>query len=918
MTTVLDALTSANGIPEGVEATLTPSGTRLTWNVYRPTGSLVGKYANQEAALGAASADAIRRQQLGVYRVLPPTRLELNIVGFGVTTVPPPQASGDVWVEQISYSGLETRQVVLSVRRGAASNGAIAVDWALSGFAQGTPAPASGTLNWVAGETGLKSVTVTLGSVTGDQVGAFTLSNARLVTGVGSLQAPRILTAVSAVTIVNDATAPTVPVFSATATGQNSASVALTTPATDVGGLGVASYRVEYKRAVDATWTLLAAAATPGQFPLAIPSGLIAGTSYQVRGNAADAASPPNVSAFSAIAPFTTQAASDTTPDAFSFADQFSVALSTLVTSAPITVAGINAAAPISVTGGEYSINGGAFTSAAGTVTNGQQVRVRHTSSGANSASVNTTLTIGGVSDTFTSTTLASTAPPSLAGWTDLDALMNSPAYAASRIVYVSTSGNNATAQIYSPSSPALGGVPTNPTGTIAPYATLAAAWAQIRDGFADVMLMRRGDIFTSGLSLNKSGASPTARIIVSSYGPIASVRPTVRGALYPESFAEPGPRNQILAHYELDWLTTAIESDQTIRAYGSANDTSITMEGIFFRGNALTRATVFLLASRGNFRVFRCGFSGVSPYSVQSDLPGWVTYEENVGYKDPNYIRTRGFDHNNYFNYDSPDWISIGNISAFSSGNGFRQRGMGRIERNLVMEPDLTAFDLGTAIDDGRPGGRSSYLEFRYNLDFGGGTVVYNPMNAIIEQNISYGDWIWGENAGTPGQNASNVTFQDNIQWNAGILPTAGHLGTITGPFLIRRNDFQRPAGGTVMWRPSGNGYQWEANNRFFSTASQGSWFAGEAYATYIPSRGSNTQVSYPDPGRNMVRYMQSLGAAPSSVVEATEWFINGVPGNPALAGAMANRLGAWDERFTARAVINYVRAGFGRGAIP
>ena len=43
----------------------------------------------------------------------------------------------------------------------------------------------------------------------------------------------------------------------------------------------------------------------------------------------------------------------DTTPDAFSFADQTDVALSTVVTSNEITVSGINASTPISVTGGK-------------------------------------------------------------------------------------------------------------------------------------------------------------------------------------------------------------------------------------------------------------------------------------------------------------------------------------------------------------------------------------------------------------------------------------------------------------------------------------------------------------------------------------------------------------------------------------
>jgi MYXO-CTERM domain-containing protein len=103
----------------------------------------------------------------------------------------------------------------------------------------------------------------------------------------------------------------------------------------------------------------------------------------------------------------TVSAPPDTTPDAFSFTDQTDVALSTVITSNVITVSGINAAAAISVTGGEYSINGGAYTAAAGTVTNGQSVTVRQTSSASASTATNAVLTIGGVSDTFTVTTAA-------------------------------------------------------------------------------------------------------------------------------------------------------------------------------------------------------------------------------------------------------------------------------------------------------------------------------------------------------------------------------------------------------------------------------------------------------------------------------------------------------------------------------
>jgi len=96
----------------------------------------------------------------------------------------------------------------------------------------------------------------------------------------------------------------------------------------------------------------------------------------------------------------------DTTPDAFSFVDQADVELSATIVSAPITISGIDALTPISTSGGDYSIgctNNFAFTP--GTVSNGQTVCVRHISAATGESVVSTTLTVGGVSGTFTTTT---------------------------------------------------------------------------------------------------------------------------------------------------------------------------------------------------------------------------------------------------------------------------------------------------------------------------------------------------------------------------------------------------------------------------------------------------------------------------------------------------------------------------------
>lgn len=102
-----------------------------------------------------------------------------------------------------------------------------------------------------------------------------------------------------------------------------------------------------------------------------------------------------------------TTGTSDTTPAAFSIPDQTGVPKSALRTSNAVTITGINVATPISVAGGAYQINGtGAFVTTAGTIANGDTVKVQHTSSASGNTTVTTTLTVGGISSDFTTTTV--------------------------------------------------------------------------------------------------------------------------------------------------------------------------------------------------------------------------------------------------------------------------------------------------------------------------------------------------------------------------------------------------------------------------------------------------------------------------------------------------------------------------------
>lgn len=104
---------------------------------------------------------------------------------------------------------------------------------------------------------------------------------------------------------------------------------------------------------------------------------------------------------------FGVAAAVDTTPNAYGVPNVTGAALSTLYVSDPVTITGINAPASVSITGGEYRVNGGAWTSGAGTVNNNDVFQRRGTSSGSYSTAANVVSNIGGVSNTWTITTAA-------------------------------------------------------------------------------------------------------------------------------------------------------------------------------------------------------------------------------------------------------------------------------------------------------------------------------------------------------------------------------------------------------------------------------------------------------------------------------------------------------------------------------
>lgn len=109
---------------------------------------------------------------------------------------------------------------------------------------------------------------------------------------------------------------------------------------------------------------------------------------------------------------FKVTTALDVTPNDFSFTPVTGVVPNSVNTSSAITVDGIEKEVPISITGGEYSINDGAFTATAGTVSKTQKVKVRATASANTTTTINAVLTISDKNATYAITTFADTVAP--------------------------------------------------------------------------------------------------------------------------------------------------------------------------------------------------------------------------------------------------------------------------------------------------------------------------------------------------------------------------------------------------------------------------------------------------------------------------------------------------------------------------
>jgi hypothetical protein len=197
---------------------------------------------------------------------------------------------------------------------------------------------------------------------------------------------------------------PTVATSAATSIGQTSATLNGTVNPKGVSTTGYFQYGTTNSYGSMTSSQSIGSGSSAVALTAALSGLTCGGTTYHCRAVATNSGGP----SYGNDVMFSTSACTNITPNPFSFTSQMNVAQNSVATSNVIIVSGIEASSRISTSAGSsYSINGGAYTSAAGLVNNNDKVTVRVTSSSSYATTTTATLTIGGVAGTFSVTTVS-------------------------------------------------------------------------------------------------------------------------------------------------------------------------------------------------------------------------------------------------------------------------------------------------------------------------------------------------------------------------------------------------------------------------------------------------------------------------------------------------------------------------------
>ncbi len=500
-------------------------------------------------------------------------------------------------------------------------------------------------------------------------------------------------------------------------------------------------------------------------------------------------------------------------------------------------------------------------------------------------------------------------------GFTDLRAMVNTEGmYDDSRIVYVSSSdGNDSTGQIYNKYSPELGGNPFDPAGNVQAYSSIEAAKRQIRQGAADILLLKRGDVWTQSLGVwcAGGGLSNRERSIVAAYGS-SGPRPLIRSTASTNLFfiiGCPDVATRFMIFADLDSYPS--HKDPSSSDYSPVDEYSGSeafavleeIEDVLFENIKTRFGQVNIqgwegLQSRIAFRrnvvadnYNAYGFAqGLYVHGVDGLLVEENVFDSNGFNNNVPGAEASIFDHNVYIQHTNRNVIARRNITSNGAATGIQLRPGGVLSNNLFLNEAVPGFISGA-------GG-----EMSYNVVIGGKDPSYGPRSWGLTDSSSGEVRVFRNMVvhKRPGMADSNAFFID-------LYDTSDSDNTDPALFMgPKRINFYENV--VYNWRGSGvvsgmNSNEVESftggNNHLVTPGFSTSEFYGGYQLPNATLDNDSSGASFPDPDRTIETYMQSFGEPAS-----TEAF---------MLRARSLSKWTWDSRWTAGSANNYLRQGFG-----
>ena len=337
--------------------------------------------------------------------------------------------------------------------------------------------------------------------------------------------------------------------------------------------------------------------------------------------------------------------------------------------------------------------------------------------------------------------------PLTVDGWTDFTTMVNGSSYSEGKIIYVSTSGNDSSGGVYAVNDALIGADPFNPSGAILPHATLAAAYAKLRSGYPDIILLKRGDVWNAGfVEWKKSGRSKTAPMIIGAYGPLSSDRPeitTFTTRYGPDHPADNFSFTAITSIKMSGGLSRQINGDSfliedCLFPKGPGN-------GVVIQGYGLTNVTLRRSVIEGRYSATTAHVQGLYSSSTNNFLVEENVFDHNGWAEDKgDYGLATSYNHNTYFDVSVTNPVMRYNISTRASSKGFQAGGGGLIEGNLSVR-DPIGIEPSRA-ESYKPDGFASIIRRNVVLDgwdskttgrTAWGIRLNNVSQSLVESNI-------------------------------------------------------------------------------------------------------------------------------------------------------------------------------------